>query len=267
MIVFGSRMYFRKNKVASHGKCEHCGRYGKQRNYDGRKFGHLYFIPLVPEGGRVRVVGECAKCGHGAHIPIESAEKMRESLVETAMQDLDRLQSGEMTYSDAEGTHSTVASLAGAIGMIYRLAGPEDAETLVSEVREGGNNGASDVIQGALRQSQGRAEEALQHFQQAERDMPDSPQPPYLRGSLLANLGRPAEACEALERASDLAPDDLGIKLERIDAYTNAKQPGRAVDLFEEVFAAAPGLAGDKQMVKLYRKACKKAGRPTAALA
>jgi len=65
MIVFGSRMYFKKNVVKSFEECEHCGVYGKMISYKARKFGHIYFIPLIPMGKSSQVLRECKKCKRG----------------------------------------------------------------------------------------------------------------------------------------------------------------------------------------------------------
>ena len=265
MIIYGSRMYFRKNRVVSFGKCDSCGKYGKQQNYDARKFGHLYFIPLVPAGKPVRVVGECAKCKVGTHIPVTSVGELQDATVDGVLKDCDRLRAGEREYTDQHGKQDAAANVAGAVGTIYRLAGKTDAETLMREVRGAGDAGAAAMAEASLCKVQGQVDEAVQHYRTAEGAMPSSAVPVYLRGSLLASVGRPEEAAEALERAAAMAPDDAGITLELIDVHTAAKQFGRAADLFDAAFAKVPALASDKKFVKLYHKTCKKAGRPATA--
>ena len=70
MIIYGSRMYFKKNLVRSFGECENCGRYGKRVSYQARKFGHIYFIPILPLGSNSQVLRECKSCSMGSHIPV-----------------------------------------------------------------------------------------------------------------------------------------------------------------------------------------------------
>ncbi len=265
MIVYGSRMYFRKNRVVSFGKCDSCGKYGKQQNYDARKFGHLYFIPLVPEGKRVRVVGECAKCHVGTHLPVTNVGELQDATVDGVLKDCDRLRAGEREYADEHGKQDAAANVAGAVATVYRLAGKADAETLMQEVRGAGDATATALAEASLCKVQGRVDDALQHYRLAEQASPESAVAVYLRGSLLASVGRPAEAAEPLERAAAMAPDDAGITLELIDVHTANKQFGRAADLFDQAFAKVPALAGDKKFVKLYHKTCKKAGRPATA--
>ena len=265
MIIYGSRMYFKKNRVVSFGKCDSCGKYGKQQNYDARKFGHLYFIPLIPEGKAVRVVGECAKCKIGTHIPVANVGELQDATVDGVLKDCDRLRAGEREYTDEGGKQDAAANIAGAVGMIYRLAGKGDAETLMNEVRGAGDAGATALAEASLCKVQGDVDAAVQHYRTAEQAMPASAVPVYLRGGLLASVGRPEEAAEALERAAAMAPDDVGIKLELVDVCTNAKRFDRAAELFDAAFALVPALAGDKKLVKLYKRACKKAGRPATA--
>jgi len=50
MIIFGSRMYGKRNVAAGWGRCEACGHYGQLSNYNARKWGHIYYIPLIPSG-------------------------------------------------------------------------------------------------------------------------------------------------------------------------------------------------------------------------
>ena len=69
MIVYGSRMYFKKNVVNSFGECEHCGGFGKTTSYQARKFGHIYFIPLIPMGKSSQILRACKGCSMGAQIP------------------------------------------------------------------------------------------------------------------------------------------------------------------------------------------------------
>ncbi len=59
MIIFGSKMYGVRNVVRGFDECEHCECYAQHKSYSGRKWGHVYFIPLFPMGGRVRVLREC----------------------------------------------------------------------------------------------------------------------------------------------------------------------------------------------------------------
>ena len=80
MIIYGSRMYFKKNQVQSFGECEHCGRYGKRVSYQARKFGHIYFIPILPLGSNSQVVRECKSCSMGSHIPTHQLDPMVDNL-------------------------------------------------------------------------------------------------------------------------------------------------------------------------------------------
>ena len=80
MIIYGSRMYGRKNKIHSWGYCENCDRYIKQTSYRGRKWSHVNFIPIFPEGPHMYVIKECKKCNVGLHIKLTDLPEMIEKI-------------------------------------------------------------------------------------------------------------------------------------------------------------------------------------------
>ena len=74
MLIYGSRMYFKKNTVKTTGECEHCGTYGNLTSYQAKKFGHLYFIPILPMGPHSQVLRECPQCRIGTHLSMTDLE-------------------------------------------------------------------------------------------------------------------------------------------------------------------------------------------------
>ena len=50
MIVYGSRMYFKKNVVKSFEECEHCGVYGQMTSYKGAEVWPHLFHPVDSVG-------------------------------------------------------------------------------------------------------------------------------------------------------------------------------------------------------------------------
>ncbi len=69
IIIYGSRIYGKRDEITGWGRCEECGVYGPHSSYNGRKWGHVYYIPLIPSGPHLRVIKECGNCKTGMHIP------------------------------------------------------------------------------------------------------------------------------------------------------------------------------------------------------
>ena len=77
-------MYGKKNVVRGWGQCESCGKYGMNTSYNGRKWGHLYFIPLIPSGPHMRVIKECTKCSNGLQFPETDVPNILNNLRQTS---------------------------------------------------------------------------------------------------------------------------------------------------------------------------------------
>ena len=103
LIVWGSRMYGVKNVVHSHGTCGECGAFGRQKSYDGRKWGHLYFIPLIPSGGHVRVLKECPSCSNGQHVPRDSVSELCMDIEQILEPCLEAAAQGEHAFEHPQG--------------------------------------------------------------------------------------------------------------------------------------------------------------------
>ena len=56
LIIYGSKIYGKRDEITGWGRCEECGVYGRHSSYNGRKFGHIYYIPLIPSGPHLRVM-------------------------------------------------------------------------------------------------------------------------------------------------------------------------------------------------------------------
>ena len=99
MIIYGSKMYGKSRVVETWGYCDSCGAYSKRQNYNARKWGHLYFIPLIPDGPRVRVLYECAKCSQGLHIPETEVPAMLSDLCQTRDNALNAILAGQKEFN------------------------------------------------------------------------------------------------------------------------------------------------------------------------
>ena len=260
MIIYGSRMYFKKNVVTSVGRCEHCGKFGKQTSYDGRKFGHLYFIPLIPEGGRVRVLRECKSCQMGIQMPYENLENVLANVRETLNQAIVAIGAGEETFTMGDQEVNSVGSIAVNLEDYYCLCGESTAKEVIGNLRAIGAEREASFGEAKIAETAGKWEAATQHYRTA-RDFSEHTHIEYHFAQYLSNTGKSAEAIPIAEKVERQLVEDLSVKQLLIDCYEVQKDWNKMVGTYENSFLIIPELKSDKNIYKKYKKACKKAGR------
>ncbi|MEO0794924.1 MAG: hypothetical protein AAFX93_07175 [Verrucomicrobiota bacterium] len=260
MIIYGSRMYGRSNEVRSKGRCEHCGVHGNLHSYDGRKWGHLYFIPLVPSGGKVRVLRECKSCNVGSHIPIETiptiAESMRENLDQAII-----AAGAQQTHFEAEGQSvSTIAVIGSNIEDMYCMLGEEETVQILDSLRSVGQGPELILAEAKYAETKGHRDAAHQKYTELSQLTKD-PIAQFHHASFLFDHGMVEEAIAVAEPLEMEHVEDLGLKDFLIKCYTATKQWTKLADTYENCFLIVPESLQDKKIYKDYKKACKKAGR------
>lgn len=264
MIIYGSRMYGKSAVVEMWGSCDHCGRYTKQSCYDGKKFGHIYFIPLIPMGGKVRVLFECSNCNMGSHVPHADVPDITQSIRQGLRPALEAASAGKTTYVDADGdTVHTGAQLAGAVAMLYACGTGDDVDRLLDALPEGQ---ARCLVEAAEHECAGNAADAIDAYKRAAAADRDDVVPLMMLGELCSNRGKYEEARDVYEKALEMEPESFGIVAHLADIAEALKDWDGLCDHYETLFAAQPQFAADKKLVKTYKKACKKAKRDPVAL-
>jgi len=261
MIVFGTRMYGKKNRVTGWGTCDHCGKYGKLSAYNGRKWGHLYFIPIIPEGPRVRVVKECAKCSHGIHLPEKEVPAILHDMRQAAEKALSALIAGEEEFEDDGARKPCVAFLASSVEMFYFLGAKGQVEKTLNALQQNSLNLAYHLVRGELLEISGQTDEAAASYMHAAKCDPDDAAPLTALGSLYIDQKKYREAQVLYERALQLSPEELPIRLVLLSVYDETKEHTKLAETYERCFELVPEMANDKKTRKAYQKACKKAGR------
>jgi tetratricopeptide (TPR) repeat protein len=82
-IIYGSRFYSRKNVKTRTGVCRHCGRTNKLQSFEGYRFGHLYFIPIIPLG-REQAIEMCSSCERYLSVPVDKWKRAAEASISEA---------------------------------------------------------------------------------------------------------------------------------------------------------------------------------------
>ena len=262
MLIYGSRMYFKKNTVKTFGECDHCGAYGKLTSYQARKFGHLYFIPILPLGAHSQVLRECRQCEIGTHLSMTDLEPVVASLGDQFKSWILAIQEGETELiQDGETEPVNIGHLiAGILDDLYCLKEIESVESISTILTSSNLNYENEVVMGCWNEIQGDLENAKNHFQSAHQSRPEELLPLYKLGSVAAKAGKVQEAEAAFEKFSKLAPEDITPYIELAGLYEGKKDFAGIVRTYDMIYTLNPDVLPDKGMKKVYKKACKKSG-------
>lgn len=263
MIIYGSRMYFRKNKLYSWGECSNCGKYGRLSSYNARKFGHLYFIPLIPEGPPTRVVKECGKCSHGFHFPEADLPPLLTGIFAKIDSSLNAVAEGHETFVPA-GETAAVNCLSYTVGnleLLYCLGQEDYLRQTIGKWGQHRNGFGSSFAGAVLAEVQGDDAMAESLYRKAAELYPEHAATYARMGTLYRRKKDLAQAEMLFRNAENLDPEDIEYKQLLLNVYTDLKDHDKLAETYERCFALVPALAGDKTAMKSYQKACKKSGR------
>ena len=260
MIVYGSRMYGSKNIVKGWGFCEHCGVYGKNKSYNGRKWGHLYFIPLIPSGPSVRVLKQCKKCSHGIHIPEKDIHNLQNNLHCSTKNALAVLIEGKKEFNDDGKNVSAADSLASSVEMLLCLKADDHLHSIRSALQENGLMHPYYLVEGELLEFQGKLDEAAASYEQAVNCDRKGAYALMSLGSIYLKKKDLQNARYSYERALELTENKFPVLEILLTIYEKNKDYLELAKAYEKCFSIFPELANDKKVFKAYKKACNKAG-------
>lgn len=260
MIIYGSQMYFKENVVKSMGVCEHCGRFSKQTSYQGRKFGHIYFIPLIPMSPRAQVLNECSSCKMGSHIPLEQLEPILEDIRDNFKTWIGHVQDGKNEIH-LEGEPVNVGVLLhDLLENLYLLQEVDSAGSIVSVLKSQEMHSEAELVSARWHELQGDLNRAIASYQTAHEHSPEELHILYNIGRLQRLQGNIPQALLTFEKCLELEPQSLAARLEIAGIHEGQKDFPKIVESYDQVYDLCPELVGDKGMQKMYKKACKKSG-------
>ncbi len=261
MIIYGTRMYWKRNVVNGWGYCDHCGAYGRNRSYNGRKWGHLYFIPLIPSGDRVRVVKECRRCSYGRHVQEQAVPAILENMRRSAVAALEALAAGRRDFEDDGNPLPCAERLAGMVDVLFSLNAEFALRSILTTLQEGGQAYAYNLVSGRALSFQGQHREAAAAYKRAAEAEPANPLPLVWLGDTHV-IQKDYESAKSIYRkALDVSENKLPVLQALTGIYEKLKDYARLAETYEACFLLVPGLSKDGKMLKAYQKACKKAGR------
>ena len=262
MLIYGSRMYFKQNVVRSFGECEHCGRYGKHVSYRARKFGHIYFIPLIPMGSHSQVLRECKSCSMGAHIPTDQLEPMIDSLSDQFKSWIMEISDGktEIKLEPDQPPTNIGVLITGILDDLYCLNEIEDVNSITDVLDANNLPYERHLVMGRWFELQGDLDQAQLAFQAASSARPNDGPSVFQLGLVEVLRGDSAAAEAAFGHYSQLHPDDPSPHLELLGLYETERDYPKLVSCLDTLFESIPSLLEQKKLVKLYKKSLKKSG-------
>lgn len=263
MIVYGSRMYFKKDVVKSHGECQYCGDYAKQKSYKASKFGHIYFIPLIPLGGQKQILNECSVCGMGNHVSLADLDPMVDSLADRFKGWIMEIQDGatEIAPEPGEAKVNSGVLIAGIIEDLYCLKEIENIDSINAIFDANNMRFEKEIVQGRWNEIQGNLDQARNHYESAHRANTSDPLPLYQMGMASTKGGDIPGAEEAFGKYMKLKPDDPSPYYELAGLYECQWDYPKIVTTYDAIFTMTPEILSNKKVKKLYKKACKKSGQ------
>ncbi len=260
MIIFGSRMYFRKNIVHTQGHCPKCERLVRQKSYDARKFGHVYFIPIFPCARPARVLQECARCGVGTHVPQTEVPALCSSIASVLELCVEAAERGQHHFDDSDGDRcDTGTGLTSVLEMLTVLNCSEPIDSAMARLDQASYEWH--VAQAVLAELAGDLSLASTAMQDAARENPTDPFPIVRLADYAARSGKHADQLLLLDRATELAdPDEVAaLKLQKLAPLEALQEFGQLFELMGQLIRDVPELAGDKKFAKERQKAEKRA--------
>ncbi len=261
MIIFGTRMYGKKNVVKGWAQCPQCGKYGKNISYTGRKWGHVYFIPLVPDGPHMRVIMECKKCSQGAHVPEKDVPDILADMRRRVDSALAALIDGRTHISHDGEEIPCAAAVASSIEMLHCLSADDYIELIFAALQEKKLSFAHHISKGESLEFSGQLKEAAELYAKASECEPNDTFPLFQLGSVHMKTGEMGEARVVYEKALGLSEDRFPVLRALITVYESQNDHAKLSETYEECFQLVPELKSDKKVYRGYAKSCKKASR------
>ena len=171
MIIFGSRMYGKNDVLNGLGRCGECGYYGQLSNYNARKWGHVYYIPLIPSGPPVRVVKECPKCNRGLHITENEVEETMLEMRRAADAAIDAIVGGAIEFNrDGSGEpQSCLGAIFGNVDFLLCLGGREHVDSISLRLGEKQRGYEQQLVSAAVFEFDGDPKAAAGAYETASR--------------------------------------------------------------------------------------------------
>lgn len=257
MIVFGRNMYGGRGHVKGVTYCQKCCRYRKSSSYVGRMYYHLFLIPLIPDGPRVRVIKECSRCGNSQHIAEDELPDVVASLSRQARSALAELLAGNQRMMVEDEEVSTAFYMVNLVERMCTFDMGKELAAISASLKEHGLLQLQHLIDGRILEFKGNLKGARAAFQSASGYPPKEAKVYMILAGICMRMGDVIGARDAYQQALPISKDRYSIFLELLKVYHKTKQWSHLAEAYEECFKVRPDLAMDAMFYKPYAKACK----------
>lgn len=245
LLIYGTMDCFKRDYVRESGLCPHCGRVGTLTSYTAREFGHLYYIPLIPDA-RYRVVMSCRRCRKCYKVRLkEVPEKIAGLLVDG------------MTAARAGDVHGA----ADAFAALMHFGGFAEVEEVLHELESVEGGRPSRLLRASAAQMRGDLLGAEEQYRAQVQVAPADWETRRRLGDLLAGNRDLLAAAEEYRAIAEGNPQDAGVRVRLADVLENLKMWDAMVVTLEEACAIEPAFTQNKVFDKRLGAARKKAAR------
>ncbi|HRF00084.1 MAG TPA: tetratricopeptide repeat protein [Pirellulaceae bacterium] len=263
-IIWGASYYFTSNVVRGFGECPSCRRFAYHKSYDGRKYGHLYFIPLFPVTSPQRVLHECSACQAGSVVEQADLPNLI-GAIEGAIDPLLALLDGGLPENRPESSDAAAApidtELLTIVDQLLVLGRRETAEQVIDRLKRSGQGYYAALLQARVLHFDGPLPTVEAAYLEALDLAPDPGLTMNLLGRYYVSAGRHAEAIKTYQAIEASDPHEMMATFRLIDLHVHLKEWSNAVDAYERAIDRHPDWLNSKDFARSYQKACKKAGR------
>jgi tetratricopeptide (TPR) repeat protein len=262
MIIYGTRFYGKTDEVETQESCVHCGRYGKLTSYTGRRFFHIYFIPLIPTGKRTRVTRQCPSCKTGQHLEVSQLPGLTESIRQQLQEITIAAAAGETHFRFGGEEYAVLPSIFNLVPDAYVYLGADETEEFLTLLRTNDAHLPTLFAEAKHAEIIGQTSLAENAYKSIERESESQRELARLhRAQMYFNLSRFNDAAVLAEELDTAYPTDLTVKQLLLDIYSNTKEWEKLASTYEHCFTLNPGLWENKAFLKAYKKACKRCAR------
>lgn len=222
---------------------------------------HVFLIPLIPDGPRVRVIRECCRCGNSQHIAEEELLTTVASLNKQAQHALAGLINGQVTIMQDGEEVSTVLSLVNLVETMCVFDMGKELAALSMSLKDHAMMQIQHLMDGRIMEFKGNLKGARAAYQAASGHQPEDAKVYMLLARICMRLKDARGARDAYNKALPISSNRYPIFLELLKVYKATKEWFHLAEAYEECFKIRPDLARDGSYYKAYANACKHGGK------
>ena len=251
-------MYGGKGYVKGITYCPKCCKYRKSASYLGRMYYHVFLIPLIPDGPRVRIIKECSRCGNSQHITEDNLPAAVASLSKQAQYALAELLDGHQRLKlDDDDEVSSAFYLVNLVEKMLTFDMGKELAEISAKLRERGLKQLQNLIEGRILEFKGNLKGARAAYQAASDYPPREAKVYMILAGICMRMKDITGAKDAYQKALPITTDRYSIFLQLLEVYSKTKEWLLLAEAYEECFKVRPDLARENLYYKPYAKACK----------